>query len=154
MGLAGYYRRFIKNFGTICRPLTALLQKETKFLWTPEAADAFAVLKKAMSSPPTLGLPNFADKFIIETDTSSTGMGAVLVQQGRPLAFASKALGARQQSSFAYERELMAMIFAIQQWRSYLVGRTFVIRMDHLPLKHLLEQRSISPEQLKWVNKL
>lgn len=97
---------------------------------------------------------DFADKFIIETDASSMGMGAVLVQKGHPLAFPSKPLSPRQQALSAYERELLAIVFAVKQWRSYLLGQPFVLRTNRLPLKHLLEQHAVSLEQLKWLNKL
>lgn len=154
LGLTGYYRRFIQHYGTICQPLTALLQKNKVFHWSPEAAAAYDKLKTALTTPPVLALPNFDEEFIIEADASGSGIGAVLKQGGHPLAFVSKALSPRKQTLSAYERELIALIFAVQQWRSYLVGRSFTIRTDHLPLKHLLEQKSVSPEQLRWLNKL
>lgn len=154
LGIIGYYRRFIRDYGSIARPLTALLKKNVKFQWNPEAEEAFRRLQKVMTEAPVLVLPNFNERFIVEADASNVGMGAVLMQNGHPLAFASKAFNVRTAQLSAYERELRAIIFAVQQWRSFLVGRVFTIRTDHLTLKHLLEQRNMSPEQFKWLNKL
>lgn len=123
----------------ICQPLTALLKKNETFHWSPEADYAYRTLKTALTTPPVLALPNFNEDFFIEADASGSGMGDVLQQGGHPLAFISKVLSGRKQALSAYEWELMAIIFAVQQWRSYLVGRPFIIRTDHLPLAHLLE---------------
>lgn len=138
----------------MCAPLTELLKKDTKFLWNDRAEVAFQQLKQMMTKAPVLALPNFNGRFVVEADASNVGMGAVLMQGGHPLAFCSKAFSPRLSSLSAYERELRAIIFAVQQWRSFLVGRLFTIKTDHLPLKHLLEQRNVTPEQFKWLNKL
>lgn len=95
----GYYRRFIRNYGEITRPLTKLLQKD-QFHWDSEASTAFHKLKLTMSSTPVLALPDFSQPFIIRTDASSKGIGAVLMQGGRPLAFLSKALALCMKNSF------------------------------------------------------
>lgn len=105
-------------------------------------------------SPPVLALPNFHDTFVIETDASGIGLGAILSRAGHPLAFASKALPPKKKPLSAYEREILAIIFAVKQWRSYLWGRKFIIKTDHRPLKYLLEQKDLSQEQFKWLHKL
>ncbi|KAK9062911.1 hypothetical protein SSX86_020101 [Deinandra increscens subsp. villosa] len=118
LGLAGYYRRFIKNFGLMARPLNDLLKKYA-FVWSEKATDAFLSLQEALSSPPVLALPDFSKVFILETDASSKGIGAVLMQDHHPIAFISKGLSSRQQSLSVYEKELMAIIFAVKYWHHY-----------------------------------
>ncbi|GKV33977.1 hypothetical protein SLEP1_g42408 [Rubroshorea leprosula] len=100
------------------------------------------------------GLPDFQEEFIIKTDASGTGVGAVLMQKGHPIAFLSKALAAKHQGLSTYEKELLALVMAVTKWRPYLVGRHFVIKTDHHSLKYLLEQRIATPAQQKWLSKL
>lgn len=153
LGLAGYYRRFIQGFGIIARPLNDLLKKGN-FKWNEAASQAFDQLKIAVTSAPVLALPDFSKEFIIETDASGGGIGAVLAQGHRPVAFFSQGLSATNQALSAYERELLALVAAVQKWRPYLLGRQFIIKTDHQPLKYLLEQRITTPSQQKWLVKL
>lgn len=95
-----------------------LLKKDTKFKWAPEAEEAFCRFQRLMTEAPVWALPNFDDKFVIEACASNVGMGAVLMQNGHPSAFVSKAFGVKGGQLSAYERELRAIIFAVQQWRS------------------------------------
>ena len=138
MGLTGYYRRFIKGYASICKPLTELLKKDG-FHWTQEATEAFADLKTKMSTAPVLALPNFDKPFEIETDAASCGISAVLQQDRHLIAFISKKLGPRWQKLSVYEKELLAIVFAVQRWEQYLIGRPFTIKTDQQSLKHLLE---------------
>lgn len=114
LGLTGYYRRFIKDNGKICKPMTQLLRKDA-FQWTQEATIAFNTLKQVMVSPPVLALPDFSKPFLIETDASGQGMGAVLMQSGHPVAFVSKAFSEKTMQLSAYERELMAVVMAVKK---------------------------------------
>ncbi|KAJ9562551.1 hypothetical protein OSB04_007711 [Centaurea solstitialis] len=146
LGLIGYYRRFVRDYGKIARPLTNLL-KNGSFCWEGEADMAFQKLKEAMSRASVLALPDFEKPFIIETDASGVGVGAVLIQDKHPIAFFSRALA-------TYERELLAIVAAIQRWKGYLLGRPFIIKTDHQALKHILEQKECHPTLQKWLSKL
>jgi len=154
LGLAGFYRKFIKHFAIITRPLTNLLKKGTYFIWTSEQQTAFDTLKQAMSSAPVLAIPDFTKQFIIETDASNNGVGAVLMQQGHPLAFISKPLGPRTQGLSTYEKEYMAILLAVEQWRAYLQHAEFLIYTDQKSLVHLNEQRLHTVWQQKVFTKL
>ncbi|KAK8938871.1 hypothetical protein KSP39_PZI011490 [Platanthera zijinensis] len=153
LGLTGYYRRFIKDYGTMARPLTRLL-KEFTFSWDDEAGKAFDQLKRAVSTPPVLALPDFSNTFTVETDASNSGVGAVLTQANRPLAFFSKALGRKNTLLPAYEKEMLAIVLAVQHWRHYLVGGKFIIKTDHQSLRFLTDQKLVTPAQQKYLYKL
>ena len=109
--------------------------------------DAFAALKQAMVQAPVLKLPDFTSDFVIETDASNVGIGAVLTQQGHPIAYFSKKLGPKLRASSTYIKELHAIMDAVYKWRQYLLGRFFVIRTDHKSIKELLQQVIQTPDQ-------
>ncbi|XP_020415503.1 uncharacterized protein LOC109948019 [Prunus persica] len=139
LGLTGYYRKFIPHYDRKSFPLTQLTKKDG-FLWTPEATTAFHKLKELMLSPRVLTLPDFTKPFIIESNASGSGIGVVLQQEGRPIAFTSKTLGPRNQALSTYEREMMAIVHAIKKWHHYLQGRHFIIKTNH----HMCELSSLS----------
>eukprot|EP00257_Ricinus_communis_P017974 XP_015576546.1 uncharacterized protein LOC107261479 [Ricinus communis] len=153
LGLTGYYRKFVQNYGLIAAPLTNILRKNS-FIWNRESLAAFDHLKRAMTITPVLALPDFQQDFLVECDASEFGMGAVPQQGDRPIAFFSKPMAARHFKLPAYEKELIALAQAIRHWRPYLWGRKFLIRTDHYSLKYLLDQRITNLPQQKWVSKL
>jgi hypothetical protein len=107
-----------------------------------------------MCTTPVLALPDFTKTFILECDVSRRGIGAVLMQYGRPLAFISKQLLERHLGQSIYEKEMLSILHAVDLWHPYLLGKHFQIKTDHQSLKYFLEQCSSSPEQQKWVTKL
>lgn len=146
--MSGYYWKFVRNYGIIAWPLTNLLKK-CQFGWSDDAESVFLALKHAMETTPTLAMPNFNNSFTIETNASDEGIGVVLSQQGKLLAFMSQALGVTKQSWSTYAKEMLAIIEAIRSWRSYLLGQKFYIQIDHRSLKYLLKQQVATPEQQK-----
>ncbi|WVZ53938.1 hypothetical protein U9M48_004823 [Paspalum notatum var. saurae] len=153
LGLTNYYRRFIKGYGILARPLTQLLKKNS-FLWTDQAQAAFIALKLAMQQAPILALPDFQLTFVVETDACALGIGAVLLQNERPIAFLSKPLGERHRYLSIYEKEFLALIMAVERWRSYLQRNEFVIRIDHRSLAFLSKQNLHSELQHKAMARL
>jgi hypothetical protein len=110
--------------------------KKNAFSWSPKAKEAFLKLKAAVSQAPVLALPNFEKPFLIECDASGLGIGAVLMQSNRPITFLSKALKGRALHMSTYEKELFALVTAVQKWRPYLLGWPFVVKTDQQSLKN------------------
>jgi hypothetical protein len=131
-----------------------LLRKNSLFVWTNEHATSFSLLKEALSSAPVLSLPDFTKPFHIETDACGKGVGAVLTQDGHPLAFISKALCPRNQGLSTYEKEYLAILVAVDRWRHYLLQGKFYIHTDQRSLIHLNEQCLHTPWQQKVFTKL
>jgi len=153
LGLTGYYRRFVKHYRQISKPLTDLLRKNA-FHWDDSTQQTFEQLKTAMVTAPVLALPNFSKTFVVETDASGLGIGAVLMQEGHLIAYFSKALSLRHQTLSTYEKELMAVVLAMEKWRPYLLGRHFIIKTRHFSLKYLMEQKLTTVFHSKWLPKL
>lgn len=153
LGLTGYYRKFVQNYGSIAAPLTQLLKKNS-FSWGEAATVAFEHLKKAVTTPPVLALPDFSKPFLIKCDACGKGIGAVLMQNHHPIAYFSQALKGRFLLLSTYENELIALVAVVKKWRPYLLGHPFKIRTDHQSLKFLLDQKIGTPMQQHWVSKL
>jgi hypothetical protein len=153
LGLTGYYRKFVPNYGLITKPLTQFLTKKG-FEWMPVATEAFLKLKTAMSSTPVLALADFTLPFTVETNACEIGVGDVLMQKGHPIAYMSKALGIMNQKLSIYEKEFLAVIMAVDKWRQYLQRGPFTILTDHKSLTNLNDQQLASDLQRKAMAKL
>jgi hypothetical protein len=116
LGLAGYYRKYIRDFGLIAAPLTCLLRRDA-FSWDKEATTAFAALQRALTTGPVLQMPDFDMPFVVDCDVSGIGFGAVLHQGEGPLAFFSRPFTARHHKLAAYHRDLIGLVQAVRHWR-------------------------------------
>jgi hypothetical protein len=114
LGMARHYRKFVKHFGVIARPLTELLKKNSLFIWTADHEVAFQILKSALIEARVLALPDFTKRFLIETDASNYGVRAVLMQDSHHLAFVSKSLGPKLRGLSTYEKEYIAILLAVE----------------------------------------
>nr|GEU83110.1 putative mitochondrial protein [Tanacetum cinerariifolium] len=153
LGLTGYYIRFIKDYASISQPLVALTKKDA-FKWNPSAKLAYHKLKEAMIKALVLALPNFEQEFVVETDASGKRIGAVLCQNGHPIAYWSKKLSAKHQALSAYEKEFLVVVATLDKWKGYLLDRHFKIKTGHFSLKYLLNQKLTNPFKFKWLPKL
>ncbi|KAL4354151.1 hypothetical protein GQ457_06G015870 [Hibiscus cannabinus] len=154
LGMASYYHKFIQGFGSIASSISDMLRKDVPFLWTVEAQAAMDHLKSCFCIAPVLGLPNFELPFQVETNASGTGVGVVLTQAGRLLAFFSQKLCPCMQHASTYSKEMFVITQAVAKWRQYLVGRQFVIVTDQRSLRELNQQTIQTPEQQRWLSKL
>ncbi|XP_062083589.1 uncharacterized protein LOC133789956, partial [Humulus lupulus] len=150
-GLASFYRRFVKNFSTIAAPLTEVIKKNVIFKWGEAQEEAFQLLKYKLTHAPLLALPNFSNTFEVECDASGIGIGAVLMQDGRPLAYFSEKLSGAALNYPTYDKELYALVRALETWQHYLWPKEFVIRTDHESLKHLKGQHKLNKRHARWV---
>jgi hypothetical protein len=137
LGLAGYYRRFIQNFSRIAYPLTQLTKKGIPFKWDQACEASFQLLKDKLTSAPVLTLPIEGEEFEVYTDASGTGLGCVLMQQRKVIAYASRQLKTHEKNYPTHDLELAAVVFALKLWRHYLYGVKFCVFSDHQSLKYL-----------------
>ena len=152
-GLASFYRRFIDHFSTIMAPITGCM-REGKFDWTLDATRAFDVIKAKLTTAPILVLPDFSLTFELHCDASKLGIGGVLSQQGRPVAFYSEKLAGARGRYSTYDVEFYAIVQAVNHWRHYLVHREFVLFTDHDALRHLNSQAKVSARHAAWISYL
>jgi hypothetical protein len=151
----GFYRRFIKDFFKISRPLYALLAKDTKFEWTDECMTAFNTLKKLLTSAPIMMAPDWSLPFELMCDASDFAMGAVLGQRinkvPHAIYYASRTLNDAQLNYSTSEKELLAVIFALEKFRSYLIGSKVIVFTDHAALRYLFAKKDAKPRLIRWV---
>lgn len=153
LGLTNYYRRFVKGYGMMARPLTELTKKNA-FHWSNSPENAFQLLKQALTTVSVLQLSDFTQPFVVECDASSEGVGAILLQHDHPIAYFSKGLSFSSRLKSTYDHELLALVLAFQKWKHYLLGHHFFVRTDHCSLKYLLSQRITTNEQQRLLMKL
>ncbi len=156
LGLAGFYRKFIPNFAEIAVPLTDLTKKgqPNKVEWGDAQENALKSLKQALTSDPILKLPELDKPFILRTDASDVGLGAVLLQEHEgstlPVAYASKKLLAREQNYSVVERECLAIVWGVGKFHKYLFGREFLLETDHQPLIYLNKAKVANSRLMRW----
>ncbi|KAI3732759.1 hypothetical protein L1987_63967 [Smallanthus sonchifolius] len=154
LGLAGYYRRFIQDFSKIASPLTKLTRKEEKYEWGPKQDEAFKELKEKLTQAPVLALPEGNEDLVVYSDASGQGLGCVLMQRGRVIAYASRQLKVHEVNYPTHDLELAAVVFALKFWRHYLYGVKFTIYSDHKSLKYFFEQKELNMRQRRWLELL
>ena len=150
LGLVGYYRRFVKGFSIIASPLTQLLRKGVKFEWT-KCQDSFEQLKEMLVEAPVLTQPTTGKEYTLYSDASGIGLGCVLMQDGKVVAYASRQLKPHEQNYPTHDLELAAVVFALKIWRHYLYGEKCRIYTDHKSLKYLLTQKELNLRQRRWL---
>ncbi|KAK1424203.1 hypothetical protein QVD17_19524 [Tagetes erecta] len=154
LGLAGYYRRFIKNFSKVAQPLTLLTRKYQKFVWGEEQEEAFQTLKDKLCHAPILALPEGTDDFVVYCDASHQGLGCVLMQRDKVIAYASRQLNDNEKRYTTHDLELGAVVFALKIWKHYLYGTKCVIYTDHKSLRHIFDQKTLNMRQSRWIELL
>uniref|UniRef100_A0A2N9FVM9 RNA-directed DNA polymerase n=1 Tax=Fagus sylvatica TaxID=28930 RepID=A0A2N9FVM9_FAGSY len=151
LGLAGYYRRFVEGFSRLAVPLTRLTQKGVKFEWSEECEQSFQELKRRLVSAPILTIPDGSGGLVIYSDASKKGLGCVLMQHGRVVAYASRQLKPYEQNYPTHDMELAAVVFALKIWRHYLYGVQCEIFTDHKSLKYIFTQKELNMRQKRWL---
>ncbi|KAK1612866.1 hypothetical protein QYE76_036539 [Lolium multiflorum] len=155
LGHAGFYRRFIKDFSKISKPLTNLLQKDVPFVFDDDCKEAFETLKKALTTAPIVEPPDWNLPFEIMCDASDFAVGAVLGQRVdkklNVIHYASKTLDAAQRNYATTEKELLAVVFACDQFRSYIVDSKVTIHTDHAAIRYLMTKKDAKPRLIRWV---
>ncbi|GJR29037.1 putative reverse transcriptase domain-containing protein [Tanacetum coccineum] len=147
LGLAGYYRRFIKGFSKIAKSMTKLTQKGIKFDWGEKEENAFQLIKQKLCSAPILALPEGSEDFVVYCDASHKGLGAVLMQREKVIAYASRQLKVHEKNYTTHDLELGSVVFALKIWRHYLYGTRCTVFTDHKSLQHILDQKELNMKQ-------
>ncbi|GKV38840.1 hypothetical protein SLEP1_g46705 [Rubroshorea leprosula] len=154
LGLAGYYRRFVEGYSNISGPLTQLTRKNQKFEWIDKCERSFQELKNRLVTAPILAIPDNGGNFVVYTDASHKGLGCVLMQHGRVIAYGSRELKTHERNYPTHDLELAAIIFALKLWRHYLYGEEFEVHTDHQSLKYLFSQKELNLRQRRWMEYL
>ena len=151
LGLANYYRKFVQNFSTIAAPLTALLKKVADWDWTEQCRQAFESLKLALTIAPVLVIPDPRRDFELTTDAGNVGIGAVLSQAGKPVMYFSRKLRTAEMNYRTHDKEALAIVEAVKQWRVYLLGREVKVFTDHNSLQYHKTQPNLNSRQRRWL---
>jgi hypothetical protein len=151
LGLAGYYRRFVEGFSTLSKPLTALTKKNASYVWSDECEASFQELKRRLVTAPILALPSERESYVVYSDASLKGLGCVLMQQGKVIAYASRQLKNHERNYPTHDLELAAVVFALKIWRHYLYGNKCEIYTDHKSLEYIFTQKDLNMRQRRWL---
>ncbi|GJR89810.1 putative reverse transcriptase domain-containing protein [Tanacetum coccineum] len=154
LGLAGYYRRFIEGFSKIAKSMTKLTQKGIKFDWGEKEENAFQLIKQKLCSAPILALPEGSEDFVVYCDASHKGLGVVLMQREKVIAYASRQLKVHEKNYTTHDLELGSVVFALKIWRHYLYGTKCIVFTDHKSLQHILDQKELNMRQRRWLELL
>src|SRR5262249_34145160 len=154
LGMAGYYRRFVKDFSKIAAPLTKLTRKQVRFEWDDSCEQSFQKLKECLTSALVLTLPSGQGDYVIYCDASKIGLGCVLMQNGRVIAYASRQLRKHEVNYPTHDLEMAAVIFALKIWRHYLYGEKSEIYTDHKSLQYIQQQKELNVRQRRWIELL
>jgi hypothetical protein len=150
MGIEGYYRWFVEVFSKIANLITELQKKNKKFVWTEKCAEAFWSLKELLTTTPILKVPDMDADFLVCTGGSKEGLGGVLMQDSRLIAYISRKLRRHEENNVTHDLELLAIVYALKVWRHYVVGRIFEPKMDHCGLQHIFTQSDLNVRQRRW----
>ncbi|GJY38784.1 putative reverse transcriptase domain-containing protein, partial [Tanacetum coccineum] len=154
LGLAGYYRRFIEGFLKIAKSMTKLTQKGIKFDWGEKEENNFQLIKQKMCNAPILALPEGSEDFVVYCDASNKGLGAVLMQREKVIAYASRQLKVHEKNYTTHDLELGSVMFALKIWRHYLYRTRCTVFTDHKSLQHILDQKELNMRQRRWLELL
>ena len=155
LGHAGFYKRFIRDFSKIARPLYRLLKKDTKFNFDESCQNSFEEIKSRQVEAPIMAKPDWNKEFEIMCDSSDFAMGAVLGQKAekvfKAIYYASKTFNEAQENYFTTEKEMLAIVFACENFRPYILGSHVIIHTDHASIKYLMEKKEAKPRLIRWV---
>ncbi|GJT16972.1 putative reverse transcriptase domain-containing protein [Tanacetum coccineum] len=154
LGLAGYYRRFIEGFSKIAKSMTKLTQKKVKFDWGDKEEAAFQLIKQKLCNAPIMALPEGSEDFIVYCYASIKGLGAVLMQREKVIAYASRQLKIHEKNYATHDLELGAVVFALKIWRHYMYGTKCTVSTSHKSLQHILDQKELNMRQRRWLELL
>ena len=154
LGLVGYYRRFVETFSPIACPVTRLTRKIVNFDWDNKCEESFQELKRRLTTTPMLITPIGGEKYIVYCDASRNGLGCVLMQKGRVVAYASRQLKNHKQNYLMHDLELETIVFALKLWRHYLYGEIFEVFSHHKSLKYIFSQKHLNARQMRWMEPL
>ncbi len=152
LGFAKYFRRFIFGFAKLVNPLRHVSKESVKFAWTAECRESFDGVRDALCNAPVLTLPDLSKRFEVVCDACGMGVGAVLLQDGRPVAFEGKSLTDAEKRYHVGEQELLAVVHALELWRCYLQGAEFTVVTDHSPNTFFETKKTLSLRQGRWAD--
>jgi hypothetical protein len=151
LGLSGFYRKFVEGFSSIACLLTQLLKKDKKFEWTEKCEQSFQELKKRLVSAPILTMPDITKIFDVYCDASKLGLGSVLMQDGKVIAYLSRQLRPHELNYPTHDLELAAVVYALKTWRHYLMGNRCEIYTNHKSLKYIFSQKELNMRQRRRI---